>query len=122
VKPRSFAILVCRFSISASKNSSTRPASQAHEVVVVLLVVELEDRLAGLEVVADQKARLLELREHAVDGREADVEAVGEQLPVDVLGGEVADARALEHVDDLEARSVALRPTLRRSCGWLILL
>jgi len=84
------------------------PAGQAHEMVVVLLVVELEDRLARLEVVADQESRLLELREHAIDGRETDVEPVGEELLVDVLGRHVADGRLLEDVDDLEARKRGL--------------
>jgi hypothetical protein len=36
------------------------------KVVVVLAFVELVNRLAAFEVAADQNARLLELREHAV--------------------------------------------------------
>ena len=83
-------------------------ALQAHEVVVVLALVELEHRLAGFEVVADEEAGLLELGEHAIDGREADVEAFGQQQLVDVLGGQVPDLRRLEEVDDLEARQRGL--------------
>ena len=53
---------------------------------------------------ADEQPRLLELREHAVDRGEPDVEAFGQQLPVDVLGGQVPQLRRLEQVDDLEPR------------------
>ena len=53
------------------------PAGQAHEMVVMLLVVELEDRLARLEMMADQKPRLLELGQYAVNGGESDIEAFG---------------------------------------------
>ena len=48
-------------------------AVEAHQVVVVLALVELEHRLAGLEVVARQDAGLLELHQHAVDRGQADV-------------------------------------------------
>ena len=65
-------------------------AVQAHQVVVVLALVELEHRLAGLEVAARQHARLLELHQHPVDRGQADVGAFGQQRLVDVLGGHVA--------------------------------
>ncbi len=74
----------------------------------MLALVELEHRLAGLEMVADEQARLLELRQHAVDRGEADVEALAEQQLVDVLGRQVPDLRRLEEVDDLEARQRGL--------------
>src|SRR5690349_23505414 len=54
-------------------------ALHAHEVVVMLALVELEHRLARLEMVPHEKPGLLELRQHAIDGREADVETCGEQ-------------------------------------------
>ena len=49
------------------------PALQAHQVVVVAALVELEDRLAGFEVLPRKQPGLLELREHPVDGGEPDV-------------------------------------------------
>ena len=85
-------------------------ALQAHQVIVVPALVELEHRLAGLEVMAHQQARLLELRQHAVDRREPDVEAVGEQLLVDVLGGQMPDLALLEQVDDPQPRQRGLEP------------
>ena len=55
-------------------------ALQADEMVVMVALVQLEHRLAGLEMVANQKTRLLELRQHAVNRGEADVEAFVEEL------------------------------------------
>src|SRR5690606_16267787 len=52
-------------------------ALQAHEVIVMLAFVELEDRFADLEVVALEQAGLLELAEHAIYGRQADVLMLG---------------------------------------------
>ena len=79
-------------------------ALHADEMVVVLAFVQLEHGLARLEVMADQEAGLLELRQHAIDGGEADVESLGKQQLVDVLGGQVTHLRRLEQVDDLEPR------------------
>ena len=84
------------------------PALQADEVVVVRALVELEHRLARLEVMADQEPGLLELRQHAIDRGEADVESLGKQHLVDVLGGQVPHLGRLEEVDDLEARQRGL--------------
>src|SRR5688572_23721412 len=76
-------------------------ALQAHQVVVVAALVELVNRLAGLEVLAREQPRLLELLEHAVDGGEADVDAVGEERLVDVLRGQVPHLARLEQLQDL---------------------
>src|ERR1700680_743957 len=80
------------------------PALQAHEVVVVPAFVQFVNRLAALEVVAHQQPRLLELREHAIDGREPDVGMILEELAIHVFGGEVALVAVLEKVQHLEAR------------------
>jgi hypothetical protein len=55
-------------------------ALQADQVVVVLALVQFEDRLAGLEVMPLQQARLLELGQHPIDRGQADVHAVGQQV------------------------------------------
>jgi hypothetical protein len=88
-------------------------ALQAHEVIVMLAFVQLVDRLARFEVVPGQQARLLELRQHAVDGRKSDIKSFTLQQPVDVF----------EDSNRLMIRrrgSVALRPALFRSCAVLI--
>ena len=83
-------------------------ALQAHEVIVVAALIEFEHGLAGLEMMTHQQPGLLELRQHAVDRGEADVEPFGEQLPVDVLGGQVPHRTLFEEVDDLQTRQRCL--------------
>src|SRR3954468_12450040 len=79
-------------------------ALQAHEVVVMATLVELVHRLAGLEVLPRQQARVLELGQHAVDGGQADIDTFGEECPVDVLCGKVAHLARLEELQDLAPR------------------
>ena len=83
-------------------------AVQAHQVVVMLVLAQLVDRLAGLEVVAAQQAGLLELGEHAVHRGQTDVRMLGQQQAVDVLGRHVALLGLLEDLQDLQARQRGL--------------
>jgi hypothetical protein len=87
-------------------------AVEADDVVVVRALVQLEDGHAVLEVMARDEAGGLELRQHPVDRREADVLARVDEALVDVLGGHVARAAALEDVEDLETRQRDLEPCL----------
>src|ERR1700682_2857239 len=80
------------------------PAVETHQMIVVRAFVELENGLAGLEVAAREEAGLLELRQHAVDRREADVEFFVQQAAIDVFGGQVAHRTVLENLENLEAR------------------
>src|SRR6266850_3414511 len=80
------------------------PALQADEMVVVAALVQLEHRLAGLEMLAREQPGVLELREHAVNGGEADVDAFGDEHLVDVFGRKVAHLARLEQLEDLAAR------------------
>ena len=74
-KPRSRATCVLALLDLRVVELLDAAALQADEVVVVAALVQLEHGLAGLEVVADEQPGLLELRQHAVDRGEADVEA-----------------------------------------------
>ena len=51
-------------------------AVQAHQMVMVLALVDFIHRLAGLEIAAVEQARLLELRQHPVHRGQADVGAL----------------------------------------------
>ncbi len=85
-------------------------------MVVVLAFIQLEDRGAALEVMALDERGRLELRQHAIDGREADVLALVEQRAVDVFGRQVATMIALARISRILTRgSVTLSPALRRS-------
>ena len=79
------------------------PAVHADDVVMVRAFVQLEHRGTALEVMAlDQRGRL-ELRQHAVNRREADVLALVDQCPIDVLGRQVATMLAREDLEDPHA-------------------
>ena len=81
-------------------------------------LVQLVHRLAVLEMLPRQQAGLLELREHAIDRGEADVDALGEQRLVDVLGGQVAHLARLEELEDLASRQRGLQAAvLEALCG-----
>ena len=87
-------------------------ALQAEEVVVVPALVQLEYRLAGLEVLTREQAGLLELGEDAVDRGETDIDALGEKGLVDVLRGEVPHFARLEELEDLAPGQCRLEPAV----------
>jgi len=77
-------------------------AIQAHQVVVVLALIDFINRLAGLEIAAVQQAGLLKLREHPVHRGQTDVGAVFQEHPKHILGGHVALFASLEDLEDLQ--------------------
>jgi len=64
-------------------------AVHVDHMVVVATTVQLVNGLATLEIVLEHEAGGLELGQHPVDRRQADLVAMLEQLAVDVLGGHV---------------------------------
>ena len=83
-------------------------AIQADEMVVMRALVEFEDRLAGLKVMTLQQTRLLELGQYPVDRCQPDIEPIGNQVAIDVFGGDVpwrsVVLQLVEQVEDLQAR------------------
>jgi hypothetical protein len=73
-------------------------------VVVVLAIIEFEDRVPALEIVACDQARRLELREHAIDRRKPDFLTRVQQILVDILGTQMTIRGALEDLKDLQSR------------------
>lgn len=71
-------------------------ALHAHEVIVMLAVVQLEDRLRRLEVMAFQQPRLFELRKHAIHRRQPYIHVFGHQHAINVLSREVTLIGALK--------------------------
>ena len=90
-------------------------ALQAEEVVMVPALVQLEYRLAGLEVLTRKQAGLLELREDAVDRRETHIDALGEERLVDILRGEMPDLARLEALEDLSPGQCRLEPAVLKA-------
>ena len=91
-------------------------AVDADDVVVVLAFVQLEDGRAALEVMAGDEPGRLELREHAVDRREADVLVRIEQAAVDVLGTHVARLARRSRISRIFRRGTVIFSPARRSC------
>ena len=81
-------------------------------VVVVLAVIELEDRMPIREIVPGYETGSLELGQDPVDGREADVLARLQQLLVNILRTHVPRLRALEDLENLQARQRDLQAGL----------
>lgn len=94
-------------------------ALKAYQVVVMITLVEFENRLARLEIVAFEQAGLLELRQHAIDGGEPDVHALADQQTIDILRGQVTLIGTLEQVQDLQARISRLEADAFQALGIL---
>ena len=75
----------------------------AHKVVVVATLVEFEHGLARLKVVALEQARLFELSQHPIYGRQPDVHTIVHQRAVNVFGGQMSLVRALKEIENLQA-------------------
>ena len=81
---------------------------------MVRAVGELEYCRAALEIVPTHEPRALELRQHAIDGREPELLAAIEQLAVDRLGRHVPLRALLQDLEDLESRRRDLQAELAK--------
>lgn len=89
----------------------------AHQMIVMLPGTEFENRFARFEIVTFEQARLFELGENAVNGRQANVKVLGEQQPIDILCRQVADLGPLEQGENLEARKRGFQPDTLQIVG-----
>lgn len=62
-----------------------KAAIKTHQVIMMIALVKLEHRLAGLEVVAAQDACLFELRQHPVYRCQSNIKIFGQQQLVDIF-------------------------------------
>jgi hypothetical protein len=79
-------------------------ALHAHDVIVMPALFQLEYGFAGFEVVPDQQARLLELREHAIDRGEPRVRTLLQEQLVHVFRRKMAHVAFLENLEDAQPR------------------
>jgi hypothetical protein len=79
-------------------------ALDAHDVIVMATLFELEYRFAAFEMMADEQPGLFELREHAVHRSEARVRSFLQQRLVYVFGRKMANFALLEDLQDPQAR------------------
>lgn len=94
-------------------------AAVAHHMVVVAALVQLVYRFARLEMVTNQNARLLELRQHAVNGGQADVGILGDQLLVDVFSRHMPIVAGLEQVENTQARTGGFQADPLQMAGFV---
>jgi len=92
-------------------------ALQADQMVVVLALVELKHGLAGFEIVTFQQTCLFELCQHAIDGCQADVLVVLDQLAIDIFGGQVLLFGILEQFQDFEPGMSGLEADVLEAAG-----
>jgi len=64
-------------------------AIKAHQVVMVLALVEFIDRFAAFKLTARQNTGLLKLHQHAVDGGQTNIGTLLQSETVNVLGAHV---------------------------------
>lgn len=67
-------------------------AGQAYQVIVMRAFVQLEHRASTFKVIARQQPGLLELRQDAVHRGKSDVDVLGNQRLVNILGAHVSHA------------------------------
>src|SRR3546814_730754 len=75
----------------------------ADEMVVMIAVVELENRFAAIELTAHQDAGLLELGQHAIDRGQPYFDFLADECTVNVFRALMAMVRLAKHIEDLQA-------------------
>lgn len=75
---------------------------QANQVIVMGAFIQFKDGLAGFEMTAGKNARLLKLRQHPIDRGQTDIDRIGHQGPIDILGGKVPRACAMKNIKHLQ--------------------
>ena len=79
-------------------------AIQTDQMVVMLAFVELVHRLAGFKMTAAEDARLFELRQHPVHGRQTDIRAIFQQHTKHVFRRHVPQRALLKDLQYLQPR------------------
>ena len=95
------------------------PAVHINHVVVMFATIEFIDSLTAFEIMLDDDACRLELGQHAIDRRQANILLVGEQFLVDILGGEVLNALLFENLQNAHPRVGHLEANSAQLFGFL---
>lgn len=83
-------------------------AVQADQMIVMGSLIELENRLAGLEMATRENAGLFELGQHPINRCKTDIKVFGKKCTIDILGCQVATAGTMKDVEHLEPRGCHL--------------
>lgn len=92
----------------------------AEHMIVMVASVELENGISALEMMAFDKTCGLELRQHAVDGRETDFFPFAQQKLVYFLGGQVPIGAlpSFQHLEYFDPRQRDLQPGIANVLGF----
>ena len=77
-------------------------AIQAHDVIVMLALVQLENSGGAFEMMSTHQTRGFELREHSVHGRKSDVFVRLQEVLVDVFSTHVPRRRRAEDFENFQ--------------------
>ena len=85
-------------------------------MVMMFAFIQLEHRLAGLEIRSLQQSGLFELRQNPVNGGQSDIFIDGEQLAIDIFGTHMTLPASLENIKDLEPRQRRFQAGVLQIC------
>jgi hypothetical protein len=78
-------------------------ALQAKQVIVMTPPIKFVNRFVIVKVMSNQNAGMLELGQHAVHRGEADIDAIGHQQTIHIVGGQMALIGLFEQGEDFQA-------------------
>jgi hypothetical protein len=78
-------------------------ALQAKQVIVMTTPIKFVNRFVIVKVMSNQNAGMLELGQHAVHRGEADIDAIGHQQTIHIVGGQMALIGLFEQGEDFQA-------------------
>ncbi len=79
------------------------PALHANDMIVMFAVIEFEHRFVAFKVMPDQDTRQLELGQHAINRRQADIFTAGQKLLVHFFRAQVPIIAIFKKIQNLEA-------------------
>src|SRR5699024_6301750 len=86
----------------------------ANKVIVMIAVVEFEYGFTTIELTTHQNACLLELSQYAIHCSQANIDVLGDEQPIHILGAKVSKLFgaivATKDIKNLEAREGRLKP------------
>ncbi len=78
------------------------------QMIMMLTIVELKNRLATIKLTARQNTGLFKLGQHAIHSRQADVYTFTYQYAIHIFCAEVALSGPVKDVQDFQARECSL--------------
>ncbi len=88
------------------------PAVRADQVIMVLAIIQLIERTARFKINLLQQACLLQLSQHTVDSRQANLAALSDQLAIHIVRRQMTNTGGLKNLKNLDTSGGHLQATL----------